>query len=199
MAQESQLAHRVLTNLALPYQTNVSPTMTDPHFISGSTDILTSINGYAERRPGFSTNVETTPTTFNNLQRLFSWDRFDGTFFIMACDINASGFAVVYKLQVGVDASFVSIFTEPNTTGSAYDFVTSNNTLYFSNGTYVRKWDPINGVTNWGIAAYSAGASVNAYCGTGADGGAGGTNAWSNPTRIQGVPDASYATALIHD
>jgi hypothetical protein len=197
MPQENQLAHRVLSSLALPYQTNVSPTLTDPHFISGSTDLLTSINGYAERRPGFSTNVEATPTTFNSLQRLFSWDRFDGVFIIMACDINASGFAVVYKLQVGMDASFVSIYTEATATATPYDFVVSNNTVYFSNGFYVRKWDPINGLSNWGIAQYAANASSAAFTGTGANNASVGTVAWVNPTNVQGAPDTVYTTMTV--
>src|SRR6266704_6568446 len=149
MDEEPQIAHRVLTNLALPYITNTSPTTTDPQFISGSTDILTSISGYAERRPGFSTAAESTPTVFNNLQRLFTWDRFDGTFIKMACDVNASGFAQVYKLQVGTDASFISIFTD--TVSTPFDFVVSNNTVYFSNGNSAKKYDPTNGVSNWGI------------------------------------------------
>jgi hypothetical protein len=188
MPQESQLAHRVLSNLALPYITNVSPTSTDPYYCLGSTDILTSINGYAERRPGFATAVETTPTAFNNLQRLFTWDRFDGTFYVMACDVNSSGFAQVYKMQVGVDLSFVSIFTD--TVATPFDFVVSNNTVYFSNAHVAKKWDPINNVSNWGIS--NAIAPVNAYATSGFDGG--GIKAWSNPTRFQGAPDASFAS-----
>jgi hypothetical protein len=199
LAQESQLAHRVISNTAIPYITLTSPTSTDPHFTTGSFDILTSIGGFAERRPGFANFVEQTPTTFNNLQRLFTWDRFDGTFIVMACDINASGFAVVYKLQVGTDNSFVSLFTEPTATNTPYDFVVSNNTVYFSNGFYVRKWDPINGLSNWGIGTYSAATSNNEYCGTGADGGTviSGSHTWTNPTNIQGAPDSAYATALV--
>lgn len=192
MAQESQLAHRVLTSLALPYQTNVSPTMTDPHFISGSTDILTSINGYAERRPGFSTNVETTPTTFNNLQRLFTWDRFDGTFYIMACDVNSSGVAQVFKYQVGVDTSFVSVYIDDKST--VFDFVTSNNTLYFSNGNTAWKWDPSNGLSIWGISIGSisniAGPNI---AGTGSQAGSGAL--WTNATNV--TSNASFATITI--
>jgi len=93
MAQEAQLAHRVIGNLSLPYITNTSPMNTDPHFVSGSTDILTSINGYAERRPGFATTVEATQTAFNTLTRLVTWDRLHGTFFVMASDLNASTWA----------------------------------------------------------------------------------------------------------
>lgn len=190
MAEETQLAHRVLTNLALPYITNASPTMTDPRFVAGSVDILTSIAGYAERRPGFSLNVERTPTAFNNLQRLFTWDRFDGTFIVMASDINGSGAATVYKYQVGSDTSFVQIFVEPTPTGVPFDFITSNNTVYFSNGTYVKKWTPDaqtlnpnlpNGVSNWGIAPYSATAAQSLYAGTGTDIGIGSTPATQGP------------------
>ena len=102
MPQESQLAHRTITNTALPYVSYVSPSSTEPHYVSGSVDILTSQKGYAERRPGLAANVEPVRTAFNNLQRLFTWDRFDGTFFVMFCNINVSGLAEVYKMQVGV-------------------------------------------------------------------------------------------------
>lgn len=181
MPQESQIAHRVISNTALPYISNVSPSNTDPHYVSGSADILTSINGYAERRPGFATNVETTPTVFNNLQRLFTWDRFDGTFIKMACDINASGFAQVFKLVVGIDNSFVSIFTD--TSNVPFDFVVSNNTLYFSNGNVAKKWDPVNGVSNWGIAI----GSVNNATGpdnAGAGISTGSGVIWTNPNNV---------------
>lgn len=194
MPQESQLAHRVLTNLAIPYISNISPANTDPHFVPGSSDILTTINGYAERRPGFALALENTPTTFNNLQRLFPWDRFDGTFIIMACDINSSGFAQVFKLVIGNDNSFVSIWTD---TSSAvpYDFVVSNNTVYFSNGAFAKKWDPVNGLSNWGIVAPTTSASTSLYSGTQADGG--GPNVWTNPTNSQGPPDGLSASNTV--
>ena len=194
MAQETQLAHRVLSNLALPYITNISPASTEPHYTSGSTDILTSINGYAERRPGFANTIETAPTTFNNLQRLFTWDRFDGTFFVMACDVNASGFAQVFKMQVGTDNSFSSIFTD--TAGTPFDFVVSNNTLYFSNGHVAKKWDPINGVSNWGIAIGSINNAVGpTVCGNGATliRGAGFTP-WTNPNNA--TSSINFATCI---
>ncbi|HEX8838462.1 MAG TPA: hypothetical protein VF748_16080 [Candidatus Acidoferrum sp.] len=192
MPQESQLAHRVIRNTNIPYQTNVSPSQTEPYFASGSTDLLTSINGYAERRPGFSDGVESSPTTFNNLQRLFVWDRTDGTFYVMACDINASGFAQVFQMLAG-SSNFGSIFTD--TSAVPFDFVVSNNTLYFSNGFSAKKWDPVNGVSNWGIVPGSALSSANAYCGTGADNGGGAP--WTNPTNIQGAPDAAVATDTV--
>lgn len=196
MPLETQLAHRNIRNTNLPYQTNVSPTQTDPYLAQGSKDILTSIAGYAERRPGFADHVEQTPTTFNNLVRLFTWDRFDGTFFTMACNINASGFAEVYKLQNGIDVSFVLIYTDSS--AQPFDFVTSNNMVYFSNGNVAKKWAPDSpiGVANWGIAIGETASSVNAYAGLGANGSGPFPN-WANPTNIQGPPNASYATTAI--
>lgn len=174
----------------------MSPASTDPHYVSGSTDILTSINGYAERRPGFATNVETTPTVFNNLQRLFAWDRFDGTFIEMACDINASGQSQVFKRVVGVDASFVSIYVD--STGIPHDFVVSNNTVYFSNGVFARKWDPVNGISFWGIAVGSVNNAIGpTITGNGVNGGggfgSGGT--WANPNNVTSA--VSYATVTL--
>ena len=190
MPLETQLAHRVITNLALPYITNISPASTEPHFTTGSTNILTSINGYAERRPGFATSVETVPTVFNNLQRLFTWDRFDDTFFVMACDVNASGFSQVFKMQVGTDPSFLSIFTD--TSGTPFDFVVSNNTLYFSNGNTAKKWDPVNGLSNWGIAIGSVNNAVTDLAGTGAD--LGGAHPWTNPNNVTSATNFATVT-----
>lgn len=191
MAQEAQLAHRNVRSPNVPYQTNVSPTQTEPYFALGSADILTSINSYAERRPGFSDAVESAPTTFNNLQRLFTWDRNDGTFWDMACDINASGFAQVYYMQSG-GTSFTSLYTD--TTATPFDFVVSNNTVYFSNGNVAKKWDPINGISNWGIAIGSVN-NATGYTLAGAGANAGGGTAWTNPGNV--TSGASYASVTM--
>lgn len=192
MPQESQLAHRVLGNLALPYISNVSPANTDPHFVSGSSDILTSINAYAERRPGFATNVEGTPTVFNNLKRLFTWDRFDGTFYVMACDINSGGFAQVFQMLAG-GASFTSIYTD--TTPNVFDFVVSNNTVYFSNGVVAKKWDPVNGISNWGIAIGSVNNLIGPNtAGAGANAGNAGTTTWTNPNNVTSAVNNATVT-----
>lgn len=202
---ESALAHRVFRDPAFPYITNNSPVSTETFFDSGSVDILTSIAGIAQRRPGFADYVETTPTFFVNLKRIYTWDRFDGNFYIMFCDLLVSGVANVYKLQVGVDASAVLIYTDPNPTNTPYDFVSSNNTLYFSNGFYVKKWSPDfvsvgnpSGVRDWGLEAYSASSTLTAYTGTGANVSPGSGNAWANPTNIQGAPDLAYSTGFLN-
>lgn len=193
MPLETQLAHRNIRNTNLPYQTNVSPTQTDPYLAQGSKDILTSINGYAERRPGFADFVEQTPTTFNNLQRIFSWDRFDGTFIIMFCDVSPTNMATVYKYQVGLDTSAVEIYI--GTSALPFDFVVSNNTVYFSDGVTAAKWDPVNGVSNWGIAIGSVANSTGPNTATvGATSGTGGT--WTNPSNIT-TTGSSYATTTL--
>lgn len=159
-------------------------------FVSGSTNLLTSISGVLQRRPGFADPLEPTPTVFNNLQRLFTWDRFDGTFIGMACDVNASNFAQVFKRVIGVDASFVSIFTD--TVANVFDFVVSNNTVYFSNGHVAKKWDPVNGVSNWGIAIGSVNNITGpTITGAGSNGSGSGIN-WTNPNNVTSA--ASYAT-----
>jgi len=169
-------------------------------FCLGSQDLMTGMNGYCERRPGFANAVESVPTPFNNLQRLFTWDRFDGTFIEMACDINASNQAVVYKRVIGIDNSFVAILTDTTNNAMAFDFVVSNNTVYFSNGNLAKKWDPVNGVSNWGLSIGLMNSSVGPNP-VGTSGGndvsyAGGT-AWSSPGNIVGAADSSYATVAL--
>lgn len=195
MPMEGQLAHRNVASSALPYRTNQSPTATDPCFVTGSQDLLTSVAGYCQRRPGFSDNVEAVATTFNNLQRLFTWDRFDGTFIEMACQINASGFAQVYKRLVGTDNSFVSLFTD--TVATVFDFVVSNNTVYFSNGHVAKKWNPSDGLSNWGIAMSPTSSATGPNgVGTGSDVAFSGGTAWSNPGNIT-ANDGSFATVTM--
>ena len=112
--------------------------------------MLTSLKGTAQRRLGFADTVEPTPATFHNLVRTFTSDRFDGTFLVMFCNINASNQSEVYKMVVGADASAVLIYTD---TGSAtpFDFRCIEQHLLFSNGHVTQKYDPVNGVSNWGI------------------------------------------------
>lgn len=113
----------------------------------------------------------------------------------MACDVNLAGFAQVYKLA-STDSSFVSLYTD--TSSIPFDFVVSNNTLYFANGITAKKWDPTNGVTNWGIAIGSVSNAVGPNgVGTGADVAAtGSSGAWLNPGNIT-AQDAAYSTITL--
>jgi len=155
MAQAEQYSHKIIDNTALPYITFNSPIDQTPQF-EGGRNVMISGRQYCAMRPGFADYLEPTPTTFNHLQRFFSWARWDGTYFVMAVDLQASGKSAVYKFQVGTDASFVKIHEEPTATGVPYSFTTANNYLFSSNGNDTFKWGPATGVQNWGIVAPAA-------------------------------------------
>jgi len=197
MPQETQLAHRNIRDTNLAYISNQSPTVTEPCYVSGSSDILTGINGYAQRRPGFSDAVERTPTVFNNLVREFTWDDFSGNFYVMACNVNIASNSEVYKMQIGVDSSFVKLYTD--TSGpNPFDFVVSNNTCYFGNGVVMKKWNPTIGLQNWGIAIGSVNNAIGPNpTGAGADGG--GFPSIGNPNNITTNNPATPATVTITD
>ena len=110
--------------------------------------------GYLERRPGFGATVELVPTVFNNVQRLFTWERWDGTpnagFYLMISDLGNDNKARVYKYWFGHDVSAHLIFT--SSTWNAFDFTESNNWCFFGNGTDMMKFDGDH-LYKWGIVA----------------------------------------------
>src|SRR5271167_3687723 len=114
MPPASKTESRLVQNTALPYISNASLTSTDPHFIQGSNNILTSLRFWMENRPGFSTTFDT--TMFTSLQRNFVWRRWSGSspnggvFVWMTCDISG-GVAKVYKKLLGIDAAPVLLWT----------------------------------------------------------------------------------------
>jgi hypothetical protein len=124
--------------------------------MQGSQNILTSLHNWMENRPGFSTVFDA--TVFSNLQRNFVWRRWTnstngGLFVWMACDISG-GVSKVYKKILGVDAAPVLLWT--SATSEPFDFVVSNNTCYFGNGTDMKKFDSVT-LSNWGIVAPATG------------------------------------------
>ena len=168
MPTPSQQVHKTVADTALPYVTNSSVISTDPQYIGGS-NVMTSLRQWAERRPGFSQTVETVATAFANLQRQFVWRRWTtpgtakaGKFFWMGCDISGA-FAKVYKMELGVDASAVLLWT--STSAESFDFVNSNNTVYFGNGTDMKKYDGTT-LSNWGITAPSVAPTIALVAGT---------------------------------
>src|SRR5690242_14902331 len=103
------LQWRHFRNTALPFITAPFASDTNPKYVAGS-NLLTSYKNYTERRPGFDVGLEPTPTTFGDpVVRTFCWRRWGGTFYIMLCTSGAV--AKVYKLAIGVDASFGLIWT----------------------------------------------------------------------------------------
>jgi len=166
MPQASKTESRTVTNTALPYISNASITSTSSHWLTGSQNIMTSIRNWSENRPGFSLTFD--PTAFVSLQRQFIWRRWTGStpnggaFIWMGCDVSG-GVAKVYKRIIGVDAAAVLIWT--STSAEPFDFVVSNNTCYFGNGTDMKKFDSST-VTNWGIVAPVAGPTITLVAGS---------------------------------
>lgn len=187
------LQYRHLRNTALPFVTASAPTSTEPNFVAGN-NILTSYKGYLERRPGFDVGLESVPTTFTGtIQRTFCWRRWGGTFYIMLCAVDTV--AKVYKLAVGVDASFSLIFTSASM--EPFDFTVSNNFCFFGNGTENRKFDGTT-VSNWGIAIGSVNNAIGpTIAGTGTDVDIGDHHVWTNPSNVTStVADATIS--LLH-
>jgi hypothetical protein len=85
-----------------------------------------------------------------------------GAFIYMFCDV-AGGVAKVYKLLSGVDFSAVLLWT--STSATPFDFVVSNNTCYFGNGTDMKKFDSST-LSNWGIASPVAGPTLTLVAGS---------------------------------
>lgn len=149
MVRSSELKHHHFKNTAFGYNSNDTP-LNGPHWESGSKNILTSIKQYSERPPGFAA-YEGTPTVFTgSIKRIFTWEKWDGTFFILLC-ATWSGHSVVYKLKVGTDAAFVALYDDVTSpTNEPFDFCVSNNTLFFCNGSQAWKYDG-TAVSPWGI------------------------------------------------
>lgn len=160
MPVSSQTAHRTLTNPCLPYVTFSSPTSVDPQFFSGQ-NVMTSVQQILEKYPGFGAGIETTPQVAGNtVSRLFAWKKWDtatttGSYFWMKCE-TGGGTSKVYKLQVGVDANFILIYTD-STSANPFDFTVGNNTCLMGNNTTrtnMRAFDGLTGATTtrlWGI------------------------------------------------
>lgn len=142
-------AHRVLTNLAIPYQPNNNVTSTDPLYEKGL-NVMTDIRGIVQPFPGFNSSLETVASTFTALKRIFVWKRSTGTYLAMFCDV-AGGVAKVYKYEIGVDTSAVLIFTSASS--AVFDFIAMEGEgwVRFGNGVEMKKY---NGSTllPWGCA-----------------------------------------------
>ena len=166
MPTVSRTAHKTVDDTALPYVTNSSVISTDPQYIAGQ-NVMTSLRQWVERRPGFSLSVEAVPTAFSNLQRQVVWRRWTGSspnggqFVWMGCDVSL-GQARVYKMILGVDVQAQLIWTSAS--AEPFDFVVSNNTCFFGNGTDMKAFDSVT-VRNWGIVSPAAGPGITLVAG----------------------------------
>jgi hypothetical protein len=145
----NQLTYLGIDRPTLGYRTNTSPVDESPHFVEGSQNIMGTIKGEVEKRPGFSTPIETILSAIpGTVVRLYTWRRFSGSFFVMASVTTQTkgSLSQVWKLEVGVDQSFSMIYADTtSTTASAFDFVTSNNFCFFGNATTRQNMQKFNG------------------------------------------------------
>lgn len=168
MPPTGQLEHRQVTNTALSFRTLDSPVSTDPRFADGQ-NILTSIRGYSERRPGFASS--SVPGTFvGTIKRVFWWRLWGGNFVAMVCSVDDKN-SYVYKYVPATDTTASMIFTQAGST-EPFDFVVSNNTCFMGNGAAgsMQAYTGTGGATrNWGITA-PASAPTLGLTGTGISG-----------------------------
>lgn len=156
-----QLMHRTVANAAVPYAPGQNP-ISDIVSLGAGADLIAVIDalskqGWYERRPGFSAALEGTPTTFSNsVKRLFGWRKWAGSFYVMANEVSGSQ-SKVYYFQVGTSTSFTLLFTSTST--EPFDFVVSNNYIYFANGTDAKKWDATT-LSKWGIESAASHALI---------------------------------------
>lgn len=158
MPPASRTEHKVIGNTSLPYISNSSVTSTDPQFIEGSQNVLTSLREWCENRPGFATTFDL--RQFKNVQRNFVWRRWTGSspnggaYIWMVSDLDG-GVAKVYKKVIGVDSIATLLWTSAS--AEPFDFIVSSNVCYFGNGTDMQQFDSSRCVT-WGMPSAPAAA-----------------------------------------
>lgn len=159
--------NNLITDLRIPYKSFNSAVSTDLVFQDGA-NVLTTIPGYLERRPGFSTVA--IPGTFTGtVKRIFLWHRVSGvvtSYFGMVCSVDGSN-SYVYKFKFGVDVS-ASLIRTCSTSNTPFEFVASNQTCYFGKDDVANEMWKYNGTTlsKWGIIAPSVVPTVGLAAGS---------------------------------
>lgn len=95
-------------NPAYDSYTNPVAPHEEPYLVSGL-NVRTSSRGWLERAPG-SVSYEGTPTAVNAWKRTFVYRKWNGDTFVMANEVTAT-VSRVYKLKVGTDTTFQSLYT----------------------------------------------------------------------------------------
>lgn len=164
------LQHHVIRNTALPYITNDSPTGQGVSFSDGSSNLLTSVKGYAERRNGFGYWIDATFTFTNDIKRIFTWRRWTGASvtlsgaYLKLWSECSSTVSRVYKQRIGTDV-YPSLIHTDSTSALPFEFAVSNNFVFFGNGTDMKKYDGTT-VSNWGITGPSAAVTFSSASGS---------------------------------
>ena len=180
MAPRKQLVHKQWSYLNPQYDSYTNPVTphTEPYIVAGS-NVLTSRRGYVERMPG-SSLYETTATQLNVGKRIFFYKKWSGVAFLIVNEVSSTQ-SIVYKLKVGSDTAFSSIFT--SSSPQPFDFVVANDYLYGSNGTDVQRYDGAN-IGNWGISSSSGATTTTTGPNSPATAADDGGTSWTNPNNV---------------
>jgi hypothetical protein len=143
----------LITDLRIPYKSFNSAVSTDLAFQDGA-NVLTTVPGYLENRPGFATVAIPAPGGgfTGTVKSIYLWHKISGTttsYFGMVCSTDSTQ-SYVYKFKFGTDANAVLIRTCTNS-NTPFWFVDSNQTCYFGkddvagemwfyDGTSINKW-----------------------------------------------------------
>jgi len=135
MAESRQYTWNGVDRPIIPYKTYTSPIDTTPHYTTGSQNILTTSIGFAEKRPGFSNILGTFVAP---PQRLYLWERWDQTIYLLASIQNGNTTlvqAINLTLTAQLGIANPQAFTVFSNTGSTipFDFVVARNLLFFGN------------------------------------------------------------------
>lgn len=170
MPEAGDLQHHYIQRTSLPYFPNDSVTAKEVAIVAGS-NILTSQRGFLERRNGFGFYEADASFTFSGtLKRFFAWRRWTGASvtlsgaYLLMFNDTAAGASRVWKQHVGTDVYPALIHTDA-TSSNPFDFVVSNDYVFFGNGVDMKKWDGTT-VTNWGITAPSAAVTLTSGAGS---------------------------------
>ncbi len=135
--------------MSLPYISNMSPTDVRPHYIVGSKDVLTGIDGVALRRPGTLFDPgDATQFTSAEIKRFFYWAKATTDVYVFTSVVSVSSSAV-YKVRTSTDSDWVLVYTDTGST-EPFDYCVSHGFVFFANGHDRKKYDGTT-VTNWGI------------------------------------------------
>lgn len=166
----SSKGNNLITDLRIPYKSFNSAVSTDLSFQDGA-NVLTTIPGYLERRPGFSAVAIPAPGGgfTGTVKIIYPWHRVSGTttnYFAMICSVDNSQ-SYVYKFQFGSDSAAVLIHT-CTTSNTPFYFVDSSQLCFFGKDDVANEMFKYDGttLTKWGIARPSVVPTVSLSAGS---------------------------------
>src|SRR6202012_2145580 len=120
MAESKNYAYEGIDKPTLPYVRFTSVGDTSPHFLPGSQNTMGTLIGYLQKRPGFSNLIFATPYITGTINRLFTWETWQGQFYLIASATDGTNsFVIASRYPNGGSPQWQTIFTQ---TGSTQPF-----------------------------------------------------------------------------